>query len=169
MRVLHFSGGLFHVLISSTSLRGLDRLDTSCVDNLFIGALGGSERVILRVLLSGPLQVMTLLPGIALVLVMAFHATAVALDFGLVGRPFRLRLGSFVLSFLRTFVVGTWLASRGVDLHLLQTVVVILPGRNVPLDLGVRLALEVTTLLFHLHLENAGVNLNSEVGHILQS
>jgi hypothetical protein len=107
MRVLHFGGGLFHVLISSTPLRSFDRLDTSCVDNLFIGALSGSERVILRLALSRSLQFMTLLPGIAFALVVAFLATAVALDVGLVGRPFRLRLGSFVLSFPRTFVVGT--------------------------------------------------------------
>jgi hypothetical protein len=65
-------------------------------------------------------------------------------------------------------VVGTWLAIRSVDLHFLQTVVVVLPGRNVPLDFGVQLALEVSALLFHLHFENAGVDLDRQIGHLLQ-
>jgi hypothetical protein len=64
-------------------------------------------------------------------------------------------------------MVRTWLALRSVDLHLLQTVVVVLLGRNVPLDFGVRLALEVSTLLFHLHFENAGVDLDRQIGHLL--
>jgi hypothetical protein len=99
----------------------------------------------------------------------AFLATAVALDAGLVGRPFRLRLRSFVRLVFRTVVVvGTGFALSGIDLHLLQAVVVVLLSRNVPLDLSVRLSLEVTTLLLHLHFENAGVNLNGEFGHILQ-
>jgi hypothetical protein len=51
---------------------------------------------------------MTLLPGITFVLIVAFLATAVVLDAGLVGSPFRLRLGSFIRVVLRTFVmVGT--------------------------------------------------------------
>jgi hypothetical protein len=74
-----------------------------------------------------------------------------------------------LLSFSRTLVVGTWLALRSVELHLLQSVVVISPGRNVPLDLRVRLTLEVTTLLFQLHFEDASVNLDREVCHALQS
>ena len=75
---------------------------------------------------------MTLLPGVAFILVVAFLATAVALNVGLVGCPFRFRLGSFVLvSFTRT-LVGTWLAFRGVELHLLQPVVVVVPFGNVP-------------------------------------
>jgi hypothetical protein len=64
-------------------------------------------------------------------------------------------------------MVRTWLALRSVDLHLLQTVVVVLLGRNVPLDFRVRLALEVSTLLFHLHFENAGVDLDRQIGHLL--
>jgi hypothetical protein len=70
---------------------------------------------------------MTLLPGIVFVLVVAFLATAVALDAGLVGSPFRLRLRSFVRVVLRTFVVivGTWFAFRSVELHPLQSVVVV--------------------------------------------
>jgi hypothetical protein len=48
---------------------------------------------------------MTLLPGIAFVLVVAFLTIAVALDARLVSSPFRLRLGSFVRVVLRTFVV----------------------------------------------------------------
>jgi hypothetical protein len=63
---------------------------------------------------------MTLLPGIAFAFVVAFLATAVALDAGLVGRPFRLRLRSFVRFLLRTVVVvGTGFALSGIDLHLL--------------------------------------------------
>jgi hypothetical protein len=64
-------------------------------------------------------------------------------------------------------MVRTWLALRSVDLHLLQTVVVVLLGRNVPLDFGVRLALEVSTLLFYLHFENAGVDLDRQIGYLL--
>jgi hypothetical protein len=112
---------------------------------------------------------MTLLPDIAFAFVVAFLATAVALDAGLVGRPFRLRLRSFVRLVLRTVVVvRTRFALRGIDLHFLQAVVVVLPSRNVPLDLSVRLPLEVTSLLLHLHFENAGVNLDSEIRHVLQ-
>jgi hypothetical protein len=107
-----------------------------------------------------------LLLGIIFALIVAFLATAVVLDVRLVGRLFRLRLESFILSFTQTFVVRTYLASYSVDLYLLQTVVVVLLGRNVPLDLSVRLALEVTTLLFYLYFENTRVNLNSEVGYI---
>ena len=40
---------------------------------------------------------MTLLPGVAFVLIVAFLAIAVALNVRLVGCPFRFRLGSFVL------------------------------------------------------------------------
>jgi hypothetical protein len=98
----------------------------------------------------------------------AFLATAVALDARLVGRPFRLRLRSFIRFVLRTVImVGTRFALCGIDLHLLQAVVVVLLSRNVPLDLSVRLSLEVTTLLFYLHFENAGINLDREIRHIL--
>ena len=111
---------------------------------------------------------MTLLPSLAFVLVIAFLATTVALNVGLVGYPFRFRLGSLLLSFLWTFL-GTWLAVSCVDLHFLQPVVIILLCGYLPLSLGISFSLEVVTLLFYLHFENAGVNLNSEVYHILQS
>jgi hypothetical protein len=66
------------------------------------------------------LQVITLLPGIVFAFVVAFLATAVALDVGLIGSPFRLRLRSFVRVVLRTFiVVGTWFAFSSIKLHLL--------------------------------------------------
>ena len=71
-------------------------------------------------MLSRSLQVITLLPGVAFVLIVAFLAIAVALNARLVGRPFRFRLGSFVRSLLGFLVVvRTWFASRGIDLHLL--------------------------------------------------
>jgi hypothetical protein len=92
------------------------------------------------------LQFITLLSDGAVTSVVAFLATAVALNIGLVVYP-SVRLWSW-WSFPRTLVVGTWLALRGVDLHLLQTVVVVLLGRNVLLDLVVRLALGITTLPF---------------------
>lgn len=107
---------------SSTSVRESGRkgivLDSRAVRvlgilvalGLFV-AFGRAELAVVIVALSGSLQFMTLLPGVAFVFVVAFLATAVALDAGLVGCPFRLRLGSFVLSFLWTFV-GTWLALR---------------------------------------------------------
>ena len=90
---------------------------------------------------------MTLLPGVAFACVVAFLAAFVALNTGLVFCPF-VRLRSLLLSFPWTFVVRTWLALRGIDLHLLQAVVVVLPSRNVPLDFSVRPSLEVVTLLF---------------------
>lgn len=108
---------------------------------------------------------MTLLPGVAFVLVVAFFATAVALNAGLIGCPFRFRLGSFILFFV---VVGTRLAVNCIDLHLLQPIVIIPPGGNVPLGLSVGFSLEVITFLFHLHFENAGVNLNGKVCHVLE-
>jgi hypothetical protein len=151
--------------VSSAALSGLHGFD-SVRFSFRDSVLAGTE--ILFVAESGSLQVMTLLPGCAFVLVVAFLATAVALNAGLVGCPFRFRLGSLLLSFPRTFL-GTWLAFGCVDLHLLQPIVVIFLGQNVPLDLVVCLALVVTTLLFQLHFENAGVNLNGEIGHILQS
>ena len=107
---------------------------------------------------------MTLLPGVTFVLIIAFLATTVALNVGLVGCPFRFRLGSFVL-----FVVGTRLAVSCINLYFLQLIIVVLLSRNVPLDLSIRLPLEVSTLLFQLHFENVGVNLNGEICHILQS
>jgi hypothetical protein len=96
----------------------------------------------------------------------AFLATAVALDVGLVGSPFRLRLRSFVRVILRTFV-GTWFAFGGVELHLLQSVVVVVPGRDVPLDLGVSPAL-VNTFLFHLSFVDAFVDLERNLVHFLE-
>jgi hypothetical protein len=48
-----------------------------------------------------------LLLGIIFALIVAFLATAVVLDVRLVGRLFRLRLESFILSFPQTFVVRT--------------------------------------------------------------
>jgi hypothetical protein len=98
----------------------------------------------------------------------AFLITAVALDARLVGRPFRLRLRSFIRLVLRTVImVRTGFALYSIDLHLLQAVVVILLSRNVPLDLSIRLPLEVTSLLFYLHFENAGINLDSEIRYVL--
>jgi hypothetical protein len=93
----------------------------------------------LRLSLSGALQVITLLPGIAFALIVAFLTTAVALDARLVGSPFRLRLRSFIRVVLRTFVmVGTWFAFGSIELHLLQSVIVVIPGRDVLLDLSVK-------------------------------
>jgi hypothetical protein len=80
---------------------------------------------------------MTLLPGVAISRVVAFLAAFVALNTGLIFSPF-VRLRSLVLSFLGTFVVGTWLALRGVELHLLQPVVVVVPLGNVPFGFPVR-------------------------------
>ena len=110
---------LFRVCDSSrfvyaAALSRTHRLDSGLVRDLSIlvtlgvsPALGSAESILA---VSGVLQFMTLLPGVAFVLVVAFLATAVALNVGLVGCPFRFRLGSFVLvSFTRT-LVGTWLA-----------------------------------------------------------
>ena len=104
---------------------------------------------------------MTLLPGVTVAFVVAFLAAAVALNTRLVVRPF-VRLRSW-WSFLGTFVVRTWLAFGSVDLHLLQAVVVISPGRDVPLDLGVWPALVETTLLFYLSFIDAFVDLHREI------
>jgi hypothetical protein len=61
---------------------------------------------------------MTLLPGIIFALIVAFLATAVALDAELVGSPFRLRLRSFVRVVPRTIVmVRTWFSFSGIELH----------------------------------------------------
>jgi hypothetical protein len=118
------------------------------VHNLRVGALSSSERFIVAgLVLSGSLQFMTLLPGITIARVIAVLAAFVALNIRLVVCPF-VRLRSLLLSFSRTLSIGTWLAFRSVELHLLQPVVVVSLGRNVPLDLRVRLTLEVTTLLF---------------------
>jgi hypothetical protein len=112
------------------------------------------------------LQVITLLPGIAFAFIVAFLATAVALDVGLVGSPFRLRLRSFVRVVLRTFVVvGTWFAFGGIELHLLQSVIVVVLGRDIPLDLSVSPAL-VNTFLFHLSFVDAFVDFHSDVVHL---
>jgi len=108
------------------------------------------------------LQFMTLLSDGAVTFVVAFLAAAVALNTGLIVCPF-VRLGSW-WSFSWTLVVGTWLAFRGVDLHLLQTVVVVFPGRNIPLDLGVRSAL-IDSFLLHLSFVEAFVDLHREIVH----
>jgi hypothetical protein len=112
---------------------------------------------------------MTLLPGVVFAFVVAFLVTTVALDVRLIGRPFRLRL-FLVLSVLRTLiVVRTGFALSGIELHLLQSIVIVVPGRDIPLNLSVSLTLEVITLLFHLHLENTGVNLDGEICYTLES
>lgn len=90
---------------------------------------------------------------------MAFFAIAVVLNAGLIGYPFRFRLGSFIiLSLSWTFIIRTGLTLGRIDLHLLQTVVVISLGRNVPLDLSIRLTLEVATFLFYLSFVEALVD-----------
>jgi hypothetical protein len=93
---------------------------------------------------------MTLLPGFTFVLIVAFLAITVVLNVGLIGCPFRFRLGSFVrLSFPRTFVVGTRLAGSCIDLHLLQPIVVVVLVWNVSLGLPIRsTAVSVTASLF---------------------
>jgi hypothetical protein len=106
---------------------------------------------------------MTLLPGLIVACVMACFAAFVALALRLIVCPSS-RLRSLVLSFLRTFVVRTWLALRGVDLHLLQTVVVVFLGRNVPLDLSVRSAL-VDSFLLYLSFVETFVDLHREIVH----
>jgi hypothetical protein len=107
---------------------------------------------------------MTLLSDGAVTFVVAFLATAVALNIGLVVCP-SVRLWSW-WSFSRTLVFGTWLALRSVDLHLLQTVVVVSLGRNVPLDLAVRSALVETSFLLHLSFVDAFVDLHREIVHL---
>jgi hypothetical protein len=61
-----------------------------------------------------------LLPGIVFALIIAFLTIAVALDIGLIGSPFRLRLRSFIRVVLRTLIiVGTRFAFYSIDLHFL--------------------------------------------------
>jgi hypothetical protein len=91
----------------------------------------------LFVTISGSLQVITLLPGVAFVLIIAFLTTTVALNVRLIGCPFRFRLGSLLLSLLWTFLVRTRLAVSCIDLHLLQPIVVIVLVRNVSLGFSV--------------------------------
>jgi hypothetical protein len=98
-------------------------------------------------MLAGSLQVITLLPGFAFVLIVAFLAIAVALNVGLVGCPFRFRLGSL---FLFVVIVGTRLAFGCIDLHLLQPVVVVLLFGDISFGFPVRSILSVTTFLFQL-------------------
>jgi hypothetical protein len=75
-----------------------------------------------------------------------------------------------VLSVLQTLIViGTRFALSSIELYLLQSIVIIIPGRDILLNLSVSLTLEVITLLFYLHLENAGVNLDSEICYTLKS
>ena len=152
MIVWFFGGDLVHAeVIRSSSLSRLQSVGERVVlDHLWFlsvvsVALGGAESVAL----SGALQVMTLLPGVAFVLVMAFLATTVALNVGLVGCPFRFRLRSLLLSLLRTFLVGTRLAVSCIDLHLLQPVVVVVPVRNVSLGFSISSTIvSVTASLF---------------------
>ena len=95
------------LVVCSAALRGF--YGHRLLSNFIASVLRCSKRLIL--VLSRSLQFMTQHSGLAFVLVVAFLATAVALNVGLVGCPFRFRLRSFVLlSFSRTFVVGTWLA-----------------------------------------------------------
>ena len=108
MIVWFFGGDLVHAeVIRSSSLSCFQSVGERVVlDHLWFlsivsVALGGAESVAL----SGALQVMTLLPGVTFVLIVAFLTTAVALNVGLIGYPFRFRLGSFVLvSFTRTLI-----------------------------------------------------------------
>jgi hypothetical protein len=113
---------------------------------------------------------MTLLLGVVFAFIVAFLVITIVLDIRLIGRPFCLRL-FLVLSVLRTLViiVGTGFALGSIELYLLQSVVIVVPGRDIPLNLSVSLTLEVITLLFYLYLENAGVNLDSEVCYALES
>jgi hypothetical protein len=69
----------------------------------------------------------------------AFLATAVALDAGLVCSPFRLRLRSFVRVVLRTLIVviKTWFAFGGIELHPLQSIVVVFLYWNIALCLAI--------------------------------
>jgi hypothetical protein len=113
-------------------------------NNFIASALRCSKRLILVSMLSGSLQFIMLLPGVIFILIIAFLATAVALDARLVGCPFRLRLRSFVL-FL---VVRTRLAVSCIDLHLLQPVIVVLPVGDISFSLSVRSILSVTAFLF---------------------
>jgi hypothetical protein len=131
----------FPILVAAASLRGFQGL--RLFNNFIASALRRSKRLILVSMLAGSLQFMTLLPGVAFVLVVAFLATAVALNAGLVGCPFRFRLGSFVL-----FVVRTRLAFGYIDLHLLQPVIVVLPVGDISFSLSVRSILSVTAFLF---------------------
>jgi hypothetical protein len=133
--------------VSSAALSGLHGFDSRGFWFCVSIALGGSEIAV--VALSRFLQVMMLLPGIAFVLVVAFLATAVALNVRLVGCPFCFRLGSFVLSFLWTFI-GTWLAFGCVNLHLLQPVVIVLPFGDISFGFPIRSILSITTFLFQL-------------------
>jgi hypothetical protein len=89
-----------------------------------------------------------LLLGIIFILIVAFLAIAVALDARLVSSPFRLRLGSFVRVILRTFVVGTWFALGSIELHLLQSIVVVLLFGDISFGFSISSFLSVTTLLF---------------------
>jgi hypothetical protein len=96
----------------------------------------------------------------------AFLAIAVVLDVGLVGSPFRLRLRSFVRVVLRTFIiVRTWFAFGSIELYLLQSVIVIVPGRDIPLDLSVSPAL-VNTFLFYLSFVDTFVDFYYDVVHL---
>jgi hypothetical protein len=92
---------------------------------------------------------MTLLPCLVVTCVVAWFAAFVALALRLVVCPSG-RLRSLVLSFLRTLMVRTWLALRGVELHLLQSVVVVVPVGNVPFGFPVSPFLGVTAFLFQL-------------------
>jgi hypothetical protein len=108
-----------------------------------------------------------LLPGIVFTFVVAFLVTTVALDIGLIGRPFRLRL-FLVLSVLRTLIiVRTGFALSGIELHFLQSVVIVVLGRNIPLDLYVSPAL-VNTFLFYLSFIDTLVDLERNFVYFLE-
>jgi hypothetical protein len=94
------------------------------------------------------LQFITLLLGVAVARVIAFLTAFVALNTGLVFSPF-VRLRSW-WSFLGTLMVRTWLALRSVELHLLQSVVVVVPVGNVPFGFPVSPFLGITAFLLQL-------------------
>jgi hypothetical protein len=113
-------------------------------NNFITSTLRYSKRLILVIVLSGSLQFITLLPGVTFVLIVAFLTIAVVLDARLIGYPFRLRLGSFIL-FL---IIRTRLTISYIDLYSLQSIVVVFLSRDILLDLRIRSALVDSFLLY---------------------
>jgi hypothetical protein len=104
-------------VVRSSALSGLYRLDLLFVGGLIVPvALCGAELAVAVVVLSGSLQVITLLPGIAFILIVAFLAASIALNIRLVRSPF-VRLRSFGSSVRGSFLVGTWFALGGIELY----------------------------------------------------
>jgi hypothetical protein len=100
---------------------------------------------------------------------MAFLAIAVALDAGLIGSPFRLRLGSFVRVILRTLiVVGTWFTFGGIELHSLQSVVVVFPYWNIAFCLAISVRRERLSFLFQLSFIDPSIDRDSKFVHLLE-